>query len=130
MLRPENGDRLGVVDKVVMVTDGLSDIRPDLVEPMARVSFPAYEPPILSSYQQRVTSNKFTQHPEMLEDHSSKIDWKLPVCAMFGPTQMKTVDCEVIFSVASFSETGFEKPRDPDVCCGDWRRGTGGSDPD
>ena len=38
MLRPENGDRLGVVNKLVMVTDGLSDIRPDLVERMAVVS--------------------------------------------------------------------------------------------
>ena len=38
MLRPENGDRLGIVNKLVMVTDGLSDIRPDLVERMAVVS--------------------------------------------------------------------------------------------
>ena len=39
MLRPENGDRLGVNDKLVLVTDGLSDIRPDLVEEMAMVNF-------------------------------------------------------------------------------------------
>ena len=37
MLRPENGDRLGVSDKLVLVTDGLSDIRPDLVQDMATV---------------------------------------------------------------------------------------------
>ena len=38
MLRPENGDRLGVRDKLVLVTDGLSDIRPDLVQDMAIVN--------------------------------------------------------------------------------------------
>ena len=38
MLRPENGDRLGVNDKLVLLTDGLSDIRPDLVEEMAMVN--------------------------------------------------------------------------------------------
>ena len=38
MLRPENGDRLGVNDKLVLLTDGLSDIRPDLVEETAMVN--------------------------------------------------------------------------------------------
>ena len=40
MFQQETGDRLGVENKLVLVTDGLSDIRPDLVPSLAQVCAP------------------------------------------------------------------------------------------